>query len=255
MKITALGVSSAYPKAGGACSGWLVRQDDANLLVDCGTGVLSNLQKIIPFQAVTAIIITHLHADHFLDLVPFRFALKYGLPPEQRSRPLLYLPPDGCGKLDEFAEHFDSSDSLGFFSSIFNVQEYQANVPFHVRALLVETAPVVHYVPAFAVAICTDKKVVFSGDTGPCEELVKFAEGADLMICEATDSREEVSQVGLRGHLTPEEAGDAARRAGVKRLLITHLWPHRDMDKVLSLTVQSFGPNAELAEEGKSYIL
>ncbi len=252
MKITALGVSSAYPKAGGACSGWLIQQDDTYLLVDCGTGVLSNLQKIIPFQAITAIVITHFHADHFLDLVPFRFALKYGLPPEERSRPFLYVPPDSSKKLDEFADHFDPSD--GFFSGVFDLQEYQPNVPFRVGSLLVETTPVVHYTPAYAVAVCTDKKVVFSGDTGPCEELVKFAEGADLLVCEATDSSEEVNS-DFRGHLTPEEAGETARRAGVKRLVITHLWPHRDTQEVLSLAIQSFGPDTELAQEGKSYIL
>src|SRR5207247_1055547 len=111
-----------------------------------------------------------------------------------------------------------------------------------------------HYIPAFAVAISGDKKVVFSSDTGPCEDLVKFAHGADVMVCEATDSSEEVHDE-FRGHMTPEKAGETARRAGVERLLITHIWPHRDTQKILSLAVQSFGPNAELAEEGKSYIL
>ncbi len=253
MKITALGVSAAYPKAGGACTGWLVQQDDTHLLLDCGTGVLSNLQKIIPFSQLTAIIITHLHADHFLDLVPLRFAIKYGMHPGEKPRPLLYIPPDSTKKLDEFADYFDPSD--GFFSSVFNMQEYQPNVLFTIGQLTVETAPVVHYIPAYAVAISGDKKVVFSSDTGPCEELVKFAQGADVMVSEATDSSDEEMNTEFRGHMTPEEAGETARRAGVKRLLITHIWPHRDTQEVLSLAIQSFGPNAELAEEGKIYIL
>ncbi|MSQ14940.1 MAG: hypothetical protein EXR50_03650 [Dehalococcoidia bacterium] len=104
---------------------------------------------------------------------------------------MLFVPPAASEQLDGFAEHFGTPADGGFFSRVFSMHEYQPNVPFTIGQLTVETSPVVHYVPSFAVAISGDKKVVFSSDTGPCEELVRFASGADVLVTEATDSSDE----------------------------------------------------------------
>ncbi|MBM2826223.1 MAG: beta-lactamase domain protein [Dehalococcoidia bacterium] len=253
MKLTALGTSAAYPGAGGACSGWLVEEGSTRLLVDCGTGVLSSLQRHIPIPAITAILITHIHADHFLDLIPLRYALKYGLPPEERSSPILYLPPGSHSILKGMFSHLDPAPNT-FFSDAFQVREYKPRDTFAIGDLTVETAPVVHYIPSHAVAVYGSGKAVFSSDTGPCEALVELAKGADIMVCEATYLSEDEDFGDLRGHLTAKEAGEIARRAGVKRLIITHLWPRRDRQQVLAIARESFGGDVELAEEGKSYV-
>ncbi len=93
MKLTILGSSAAYPKAGGACSGYLVEEGKTRLLVDCGTGVLSNLQKLFALKDVGHIVISHLHADHCFDLIPYRYALMR--PVHKGIHPRLYLPPGG----------------------------------------------------------------------------------------------------------------------------------------------------------------
>ena len=104
MQVTVLGKSPSWQDAGGACSGYLVAQDDFTLLLDCGNGVFSKLRPVCDYVDVDAIVITHMHADHFLDLVPFSYALRYA--PRQQPvpvdgwpgtdtpvRPHLYAPP------------------------------------------------------------------------------------------------------------------------------------------------------------------
>src|SRR3954454_12372955 len=95
MRLTVLGKSPSWQDADGACSGYLVEEGDACLLVDCGNGVFAKLRRYCDYAAVDAVVISHLHADHFLDLVPFSYALTYG-PRAQAAaeppRPVLHAP-------------------------------------------------------------------------------------------------------------------------------------------------------------------
>ncbi|TML98575.1 MAG: MBL fold metallo-hydrolase, partial [Actinobacteria bacterium] len=104
VQITVLGKSPAWQDAGGACSGYLVQEDDYTLLLDCGNGVFSKLRHYRDYVDVSAVLVTHLHADHFLDLIPFSYALTYaprqqpvpvaGWPgTDKPARPHLYAPP------------------------------------------------------------------------------------------------------------------------------------------------------------------
>lgn len=76
MKLTVLGNNGPFPSPGGACSGYLLEEDSTKILIDCGNGVLSNLQKICPFEDLSAIILTHLHSDHISDLMVLRYAVQ-----------------------------------------------------------------------------------------------------------------------------------------------------------------------------------
>src|SRR5438477_11204554 len=124
MRVTALGTSAAYPGPDNACSGWLVEEGETHILVDCGTGVVSRLQKVLPLERLTAVVISHMHADHFFDLFPLRYGYKYGIgipdPP-----PALYVPPGGQNALKAVAGILDAHDSQGFFPSVFRLEEYQ----------------------------------------------------------------------------------------------------------------------------------
>ena len=77
MRITVLGKSPAWQDAGGACSGYLIEEHGTCLLLDCGNGVFSKLRKFRDYTAVQGVVLSHLHADHFLDLVPYSYALTY----------------------------------------------------------------------------------------------------------------------------------------------------------------------------------
>src|SRR5215217_5611745 len=86
MRLRILGKSPSWQDAGGACSGYLIEDGRTTVLVDCGNGVFSKLRRYRDYTRVDAVLITHLHADHFLDLVPFAYALTYA--PRQQPVPV-----------------------------------------------------------------------------------------------------------------------------------------------------------------------
>ena len=89
MRVTVLGKSPSWQDAAGACSGYLVQEQGYTLLLDCGNGVFAKLRETIDYLAVDAILVSHLHADHFFDVVPFSYALRFG-PRTAAVRPQLY---------------------------------------------------------------------------------------------------------------------------------------------------------------------
>lgn len=256
MKLTVLGCSPAFPHPGGACSGYLVEEGESALLLDCGTGVLANLLKYLDFRQLSAIVISHMHADHFLDLIPLRYGLKFARPPAPRLR--LYLPPGGQAVLEavmrpilELAPSRSEAPET-FFTEYFDIREYDPQGNLQVGAFAVRFAPVVHYVPSYALAIEGRRRLAYSGDSGPCPELEALARGADLFVCEATLAS--AGGGGQWGHLTARGAGEMARRAGVGSLVITHVWRDRPQDS-LPEAQAAFGPEVELAEEGKIFLV
>lgn len=261
MRLTALGVSAAFPGPGEACSGWLAEEGATRIMVDCGSGVMSNLQKHIPYYSINAIIITHMHADHFLDLIPFKYALKYGFPEVEKLRPQLYLPPGGERVLSGMAALIDPAED--FFAQVFDVSEYDPHGELVLGKLSASFAPTLHYTPAFAVALRQTQntssnqgsRVVFSADSAPCQGLTDLARGADLLICEATYLSVEEEHTSERGHMTAREAGETAQEAGVRRLILNHLWPHRDRRQAQAQAQAVFSGSVELAQEGKVYTL
>src|SRR6059058_635532 len=93
MRLTVLGKSPSWQDAGGACSGYLLEEDGVTVLIDCGNGVFSKLRRYRDYTMVDAVLISHLHADHFLDLVPYSYALTYA--PRQQPVPVHVWPGTG----------------------------------------------------------------------------------------------------------------------------------------------------------------
>lgn len=245
-----MGNNSAYPGPEGACSGFLVEEGNTNLLVDCGTGVLANLQKHRDLRSVSDIVISHIHADHFFDLIPYRYALKYGLRAPQTPRPRLYLPPGGVETLARVVSPFAESQS--FFADVFAMSEYDPKGRLPLEDVAVSFAAVLHYIPSYAIAITGSKKIAYSSDSGPCPGLLEIAASADLFLCNIGACLRE-GDPSLWGHLTPKQAGTAAREARAKRLVLTHLWPACDRSLSLKEASQAFGGPVELAELSRTY--
>ena len=250
LEVTILGSSAAYPGAGQACSGFLVESNGVNLLLDCGTGVLSNLQQRSDLRGINDIVVTHMHADHFIDLVPYRYALRYGLDTTHSTRPHLHLPPGGAGVLSQVVAPF--SESEAFLTEVFDVSEYAPGRPLRLAGLTLDFIPVRHYIDSYAVAIVGDKKLAYSADSGPCQGLTDVARDAEFFLCNTANCLD-INREHFWGHLTPAQAGEIAKEAGAKRLVISHLWPSCNRPNCLQQAQDAFLGRAELAEDGRTY--
>jgi ribonuclease BN (tRNA processing enzyme) len=260
VRITVLGKSPSWQDAGGACSGYLIEDGNHRLLLDCGNGVFAKLRSRCDYVAVDAVVISHLHADHFLDLVPFSYALTYA--PRQQpvpvdrwpgtdtpARPALHVP---AGGRDTFRRVVGAWGNEDLIEKAFTLREYAPQDTIEVGPLRLGFHEVDHFVQTFAVEISSGNgRFVFGADTGPSEDLVTFARDADLLMVEATLPRPE--REGPRGHLTPAEAGDHARRAGVGRLVLTHISDELDESWARSQAEDAFGGAVEVAREGAIY--
>ncbi|MBA2296617.1 MAG: MBL fold metallo-hydrolase [Actinobacteria bacterium] len=231
MRLDVIGSSPAWPNPGGACSGYLV---DGRLLLDCGPGVLAKLRErpsADGWPEVDAIAITHLHLDHWGDLVPWVWGSLFG-PGAEHPRPALRLPPGARAALRPILAQLGGED---MFERAFQVEEYEAGRPFELAGQMLTALPVVHYsIPAYGFRVEDGKTLAYSGDTGPCSELVELAYDADLFLCEATLDDPE-SDGPPRGHLSADEARDTFSESDARRLLLTHRPEERALDASLDL--------------------
>jgi ribonuclease BN (tRNA processing enzyme) len=227
VKLTVVGCSPAWPNPGGAQSGYLVEHDGRRVLLDCGPGVLTRLRQHEAWPFVDAIAITHFHLDHWGDLVPWVWGIQFG-PAAGHEPPELWLPPDGRSTLARLGSELGRPD---MFEAAFRVREYADGVPFEAGGFEIVAHRVLHYtMPAFGFRVGQGTPVLgYSGDCGPNGGLGQIARDVDLFLCEAT-LQQPNPEGGIRGHLAPEEARDAAIAAGAKRLLLTHRPAERPLD-------------------------
>jgi ribonuclease BN (tRNA processing enzyme) len=217
VRVTVVGCSPAWHNPGGAQSGYLV-EGAGRLLLDCGPGVLSRLREAHGgWPQVDALAITHFHLDHWGDLVPWTFGGAFG-PGRDAAKPELWLPPGGTERLHTFGAVLAFASRL---DDVFTVHEYADGVAFETAGFQVTPHRLDHYSElTFGMRVTNGPGVLaYSGDTGPTQRLVELAQDADLFLCEATLARPEPDE---RGHLTEDEALDAFRASGARRLVVIH---------------------------------
>jgi ribonuclease BN (tRNA processing enzyme) len=263
VRITVLGKSPAWPDAGGACSGYLIEEDGFGLLLDCGNGVFPKLRRFRDYVDVGAVIVSHVHADHWLDLVPFAYALTYA--PRQQpvpvagcsgiehpARPALYAPLGAAETFRNVTSNWGSDDLI---EHAFHLREYDGTEALEVGPFSVRFCEVPHYVVTYAVELTSKSgaggRFTYSADCRPNDALVEFARDTDMLLIEATLPRPE--RTGVRGHLTPCEAGEHGRRAAARRLVVTHISDELDPAWARSEAERSYGGPVELAAEGETY--
>ncbi|MDE2481880.1 MAG: MBL fold metallo-hydrolase [bacterium] len=221
MRVRVVGSSASVPRPGRACSCHLIRTREANVLLDMGTGALANLREVMDYPDLDAIVISHMHADHFLDLIPLRYGLKYG-PLLREERLPLWLPPGGEQQLRALAATFSPEGPKDFLDEVFEITEYDPKGEVYVGNLTISFAKTIHYIDAYAVRVERDgASVCYSSDTAPCDAVEELAHGCNLFLCEASLGLAQENGE-MRGHLSAVEAGQMAQRAGARRLVLTH---------------------------------
>jgi ribonuclease BN (tRNA processing enzyme) len=262
MRLTVLGKSPAWQDVDGACSGYLVEDGDTHVVLDCGNGVFGKLRRFVDYVDVDAVVVSHLHADHFIDLVPYSYALIHAprqqpvpVPPwpgtDSPARPRLIAPPGAAATFRRVVGGWGSEDLI---EQAFELEEYAAGDTVEVGPLRFSFSPVPHFVEAFGVTVSSRDgggRFVYGADSRPAAELVELARDADLFLVEATLPRPERS--GVRGHLTAEEAGTHGREAGARRLVLTHISDELDQDEARRRAQEAFGGPVEVAREGAVY--
>jgi ribonuclease BN (tRNA processing enzyme) len=262
MRITVLGKSPSWEDAGGACSGYLIEDGAASLLLDCGNGVFSKLRLFRDYTDLDAVLVSHLHADHILDLVPYAYALTYaprqqpvpvaGYPgTDSPARPRLIAP---SGARECFRRVVGAWGDEDLIESAFALEEYDAGSTVEVGALRARFHEVPHFTTTYAIDFSSTNgsgRFTYGADCCPGEELIEIARGTDLLLVEATLPRPE--RTGIRGHMTPGEAGDHARRAGAGHVVLTHISDELDPDWARREGSEAFGGPVEMAREGAVY--
>jgi len=248
IRIRVVGSSPSVQRPGRACSCYLVRTRDAAVLMDLGSGALGNLHNAIDYPALDAVIITHMHADHFLDLVPLRYGLKYG-PLLRDGRMPIWLPPGGSSMLRTLCSAFASESSNDFLDEVFEVREYDPSLPLEINDLTLSFRKTRHYIDTYSIRAERGKaSMVYSADTAPCDAVVEHATGCGLFLCEATLGL--TTEDGTRGHLSAEEAGEMAERAGVNRLVLTHYSATYAPDELVETAQTKFDGRVSIADDG-----
>lgn len=257
-----LGKSPSWQDAGGACSGYLVEDGETCLLVDCGSGVLSKLRQVRDYAEVTAVVISHMHADHFLDLIPYANALTFAprhqpeaiecRPDDDRpARPQLLLPPGGRSRLRTITAAVGQPKLI---ERAFRTREYDPAESEQVDSLRLRFQPVPHYAPTNAIEVTSIEgggRFTYGADHRPTDALCGFADGTDLLMLEATLPSPE--QDGPRGHITPGEAGEHAARCNAARLVLTHISDELDWAWAKAEAQRAYPGPVEVAMQGNVY--
>jgi ribonuclease BN (tRNA processing enzyme) len=243
MRLTVLGGCGAWPAAGQACSGYLVEHDGFRLLIDPGYAMLPRLLQFVHADDVNAVLVSHGHPDHCADLNPLLRARAfrddrppapalpvYALP--GALRPVLAL--DRPGALDDAIDLREFTPGDGFGVG-----------PFGVRSWLLP-----HFVPNAGLRLESgDHHLAYTGDTGPSPDLLSLALGADLLVAEASYSRQ-VPDNSARHLSSASQAGQLADRAGVGRLILTHLIPGTDPPDSVQAAAEGYAGPIVVASPG-----
>jgi ribonuclease BN (tRNA processing enzyme) len=246
MQLRVLGANGTYPTAGHPSSGYLVTHGDATLWVDTGSGTLATLQELMDPVNLTAVIVSHAHVDHSADIFPLYHYLRFG--PKPRTGLPLFVPENTAEPLAAFADP-DGSHFGDVFEVVVPPDGSQQTVgPFRIRFGRAH-----HPVPTLLIRIEAEgRSLAYTADTGTDCDLAGLASNANTLLAEATFQG---SDKPAPHHLTAQEAGEIAHRAGVERLILTHLLPTLDRKQSIEEAAARFGGDIMAAAPGLEVVI
>ncbi len=246
-RLVVLGGCGAWPEPGRACSGFLLEHEGFRVVLDLGYGTLPRLLSLLgsPTAAgLDAVVVTHDHPDHVVDLHGLLRARLY----DGRGLPRLPLhAPEAVLERITWLEDADRATTEQVFAWRPLPAAASELGPFRL-----ESRALPHYVPNAGVRLSTPElTVAYTGDTGPDPALAELGRDADLFIVDATDRwQQRPGGSGPPLNLTAREAGEAASAAGARRLLLTHFWPGNDRDRSRAEAAAVFPGPVLVADEG-----
>jgi ribonuclease BN (tRNA processing enzyme) len=252
VELIVLGAAPAYSdRAGSAASSYLLRHGDSSLLLDLGQGSFANLASTLEPSSLSAILVSHLHPDHFVDLVPLRHYLKWEFDPSRRVR---VLGPAGM------ADRVDAiNGETGFAAEALDIEALVEGVR-RIGPFEVEVRRVTHMEEsyAFRVAVTPDgggaagpAGLVYSGDCARGEDLIPLIHPGDTLLSEASFG----AGPALTGaqHITSGDAGRAASTGEASRLLLTHILSGHSRTDILDAALAAFTGPVQLVTEGDRF--
>jgi ribonuclease BN (tRNA processing enzyme) len=248
MRLTVLGCAGSFPGPESACSAYLLEAEGFRLLIDFGSGSLSALQRYSDMNGLDAIMLTHLHCDHMLDACTYVVVRRYD-PGGPRPPLPVYAPLGAAERIS--AAYSAENESLDDVYTFYGLQPGT----FPIGPFTVTVDRVNHPIETYGARVEHGGRVLaYSSDTAPCEALLRLAAGADLFLCEASYRDGADNPPGL--HLTGGEAGEAATKADVGRLLLTHLVPAWAGEaSIVDAAVAAFAGPVEVVRPGARYDL
>lgn len=256
MRLTVIGCSGSYPGPDSPASSYLLEADHGGrtwrVAVDLGSGALGTLQRYADPLTLDAVLLSHLHPDHYFDISGLYVLWKYH--PRGAQRPIPIWGPKGVARQVARAYGLDERTGMSAEFEFHEYDELGADRPIEIGPFTVRPTRVVHPVAAYGLRIEADgHAVAYSGDTGPCPQLADLAKGADLLLAEAAFQEGDLNPVDL--HLTGTDAAHAAVEAGVGRLVLTHIPPWHDPQVALAEARAVFDGPVDLAATGAVYDL
>lgn len=241
MRLTVVGCAGSYPNSGGAASCYLVEHEGFRVLIDLGSGALGPLHSHVDPLSIDAIVLSHLHADHFLDICPMFVVRRYG--PTGLAPVIPVYAPAGAG--ERIAAAY--GNTVAELAEVFDVREMPAEA-FAVGPVTVSATQVEHPVVAYALRLeAAGRVLTYSGDTAACEALVAAARGAHVALFEASFRDCDDNPEFL--HMSARDAAECAAAAGAERLVLTHMVAWHDNSGARA-EAAGFGGEVLIAEPG-----
>ncbi|HBP37157.1 MAG TPA: hypothetical protein DD640_00115 [Clostridiales bacterium] len=235
MNLTVLGLSGGFPAVGGATSGYLLELNGRHILIDCGSGVLSNLFRFIRLEQLDAIILTHLHYDHISDMQVLKYAIDLT---RKTGLDMPAIPVIAPGTPENIAAGLQSDGNL-------IIGQINANSEISMFGATVRFLPMEHPVETYGITVeFAGRKLAYTADSVPCTNLPPLLQDADLALMDAGTLERLRKPIMI--HLTAAECAILARACRVRRLLLTHLLPLLDPAEILAEAAAQ-DPGAELA--------